>query len=90
MHSQGRGLLGLAADRQESTPDVQLADSEDLTQRETTTGCEGKRGHVRLHNKVSISPEERPPRRSQMCVQSKVFLRGGWNTAVWKCFTLRE
>lgn len=68
VHSQGWGLLGVAADRQESTPDLQLADnSEELTQRETTTGCEGKGGHVHLHNKVSISPEERPPWRPQMC-----------------------
>lgn len=71
MHSQGRGLLGLAADRQESTPDVQLAaSSEELTQRETTTGCEG-RGATSACTIKFPSGLRRGPRGGLRCV-SKV------------------
>lgn len=68
VHSQGRGLLGVA-DRQKRTPDLQLTDSSDeLTQRETTAGCEGEAGATSACTMKSPSaPGEAPEVVSDVC-----------------------
>lgn len=67
VRSQGRGLLGVA-DRQKRTPDLQLTDSSDeLTQRETTAGWEGKGATSACTMKSPSAPGEAPEVVSDVC-----------------------